>query len=314
MNTRGLTELVILNVGLELGLLSQELFTMLVVMALVTTMMTGPLLRRTYPDRRVARDIAEAERANLGGEAAAYRVLVVADPDQSNIGQFDVALALVDSERPAEIVVASLPKQKARRLDVGSGLSDELAAIASSMERLELLVRRGAEHDIPVKISSHLSADPASDVLELARAISPRVVVLGGADDATQRLLAELEVQVVSVAHGDLLLSQSEGFSVAWEEGDADDAAVALGCRLSAFTGTPLHLEAGSGASGRRFAALTKALAVREVDLVDTAPMFAIRVGRLGSAGDITTRPERDPLPVEWATVNLGTPRAADIR
>jgi Kef-type K+ transport system membrane component KefB len=44
MNTRGLTELVILNVGLELGVISTELFTMGVLMALVTTVMAGPLL------------------------------------------------------------------------------------------------------------------------------------------------------------------------------------------------------------------------------------------------------------------------------
>jgi Kef-type K+ transport system membrane component KefB len=44
MNTRGLTELVILNVGLQLGLLSVELFSAMVVMALVTTAMAAPLL------------------------------------------------------------------------------------------------------------------------------------------------------------------------------------------------------------------------------------------------------------------------------
>jgi Kef-type K+ transport system membrane component KefB len=44
MNTRGLMELVALNVGYDLGILSPQMFTMLVVMALVTTVMTGPLL------------------------------------------------------------------------------------------------------------------------------------------------------------------------------------------------------------------------------------------------------------------------------
>jgi Kef-type K+ transport system membrane component KefB len=44
MNTRGLVELVVLNAGLELGILSPALFTMMVVMALVTTFMTTPLL------------------------------------------------------------------------------------------------------------------------------------------------------------------------------------------------------------------------------------------------------------------------------
>jgi Kef-type K+ transport system membrane component KefB len=44
MNTRGLVELVILNAGLDLGILSPALFTMMVLMALVTTFMTSPIL------------------------------------------------------------------------------------------------------------------------------------------------------------------------------------------------------------------------------------------------------------------------------
>ena len=44
MNTRGLVELVVLNIGFDLGVISPTLFTMLVIMALVTTFMTSPLL------------------------------------------------------------------------------------------------------------------------------------------------------------------------------------------------------------------------------------------------------------------------------
>jgi Kef-type K+ transport system membrane component KefB len=44
MNTRGLMELVVLNIGLDLGVISPTLFTMMVVMALVTTMSTTPIL------------------------------------------------------------------------------------------------------------------------------------------------------------------------------------------------------------------------------------------------------------------------------
>jgi Kef-type K+ transport system membrane component KefB len=44
MNTRGLMELIALNIGYDLGILSQRVFTMLVIMALVTTVMTGPLV------------------------------------------------------------------------------------------------------------------------------------------------------------------------------------------------------------------------------------------------------------------------------
>lgn len=49
MNTRGLMELVILNIGLELGILSPSLFSMMVIMALVTTYMTIPILNWVMP-------------------------------------------------------------------------------------------------------------------------------------------------------------------------------------------------------------------------------------------------------------------------
>ena len=44
MNTRGLMELVILNIGLDLGVLSPALFSIMVLMAFATTLMTSPLL------------------------------------------------------------------------------------------------------------------------------------------------------------------------------------------------------------------------------------------------------------------------------
>jgi hypothetical protein len=44
MNTRGLMELVVLNIGYDLGIISPEIFSMMVIMALVTTFMTGPSL------------------------------------------------------------------------------------------------------------------------------------------------------------------------------------------------------------------------------------------------------------------------------
>ena len=52
MNTRGLVELIVLNIGYDLGILSARAFAMLVLMALVTTFMTGPLLALVKIDRR----------------------------------------------------------------------------------------------------------------------------------------------------------------------------------------------------------------------------------------------------------------------
>jgi Kef-type K+ transport system membrane component KefB len=49
MNTRALMELIVLNIGFDLGFIPQNVFTMLVIMAVATTVMTGPLLRRLLP-------------------------------------------------------------------------------------------------------------------------------------------------------------------------------------------------------------------------------------------------------------------------
>jgi Sodium/hydrogen exchanger family. len=49
MNTRALMELIVLNIGYDMGLLPQNVFTMLVIMAVVTTVMSGPLLRLLLP-------------------------------------------------------------------------------------------------------------------------------------------------------------------------------------------------------------------------------------------------------------------------
>ncbi|MEU7007500.1 cation:proton antiporter [Streptomyces sp. NPDC046332] len=62
INTRGLTELIVLSVGLQVGVLDQRLYSYMVVMALVTTAMAGVVLRFVYPADRVRLDIEALER------------------------------------------------------------------------------------------------------------------------------------------------------------------------------------------------------------------------------------------------------------
>ncbi|WP_445635529.1 Sodium:proton antiporter [Nostoc sp. DSM 114161] len=110
MNTRGLTELIVLNIGLELGVISPLVFTMLVIMALVTTFMTSPLLEWTYPKKLIRLDVVEKESqeegeihldteditAQQGTYTRPYRILVpVANPNsQKGLVQLAVAIAL----------------------------------------------------------------------------------------------------------------------------------------------------------------------------------------------------------------------------
>lgn len=63
MNTRGLMEVIALNIGYDLGILSPRIFTMLVIMALATTMLPGPLLT-LFCGRQAATDgLPDAARA-----------------------------------------------------------------------------------------------------------------------------------------------------------------------------------------------------------------------------------------------------------
>jgi Kef-type K+ transport system membrane component KefB len=71
VNTRGLTELVILSVGLQEHVLDARLYSLLVVMALVTTAMTVPLLRRLYSPELLRRDLEALARDRAAREAAA---------------------------------------------------------------------------------------------------------------------------------------------------------------------------------------------------------------------------------------------------
>ena len=64
MNTRGLIELVILNIGLDIGVLTPPLFSMMVVMAVGTTLMTTPLLSWVYPHAMV-QDLPQREEDEL---------------------------------------------------------------------------------------------------------------------------------------------------------------------------------------------------------------------------------------------------------
>ena len=81
MNTRGLVELIVLNIGLDLGILSPSLFAMLVIMALVTTMMAAPLLhilgyrlqRPSHSEHLTTEgDLEQAEHVSVGVSSAEH--------------------------------------------------------------------------------------------------------------------------------------------------------------------------------------------------------------------------------------------------
>lgn len=83
MNTRGLMELVVLNIGYDLGILGPEIFAMMVIMALATTFMTGPILEAINYFTGVTREDEILEDA---GEKGKYNILIsFANPNTGKV-------------------------------------------------------------------------------------------------------------------------------------------------------------------------------------------------------------------------------------
>jgi Kef-type K+ transport system membrane component KefB len=224
MNTRGLTELIVLTVGRENGVLNDTLFTIMVVMAVVTTVITEPGLRLFYPDALLARDIAEAERSALGAREA-YRVMLVVDDPARAVLPARVAAALAQAVEPSEVVLTRLvPPGPAPEL--GAGLSAQLLEMTGAMEAMANLERQvtatGVECSVVTRFSDNsnpglasllasmtpdlaLITDPAADVRRLAglaETVVGRIVVPGarsqpvGASSQTPDHLASVSVVI----------------------------------------------------------------------------------------------------------------------
>ena len=232
MNTRGLTELVLLSVGLRLGILDTALFSALVVMALVTTFMTSPLLRLVYPDRILARDIAEAEQA-AAGVVPAWRVLVLVDDPASAAPLADIGAELAATESPSQVVLTMFPKQEAAgALELGAGMSFELAVMADLLGELEVLAARVRERGVDAVVLARFSPNPTADLLEQVNSLDANVLLLrSDSPVAAEGLLADVPV-TVAIWEGETLRAGAPLSALA-RSGQSGDSALALAVRWS---------------------------------------------------------------------------------
>ena len=241
MNTRGLTEIVILQVGAQLGVLDPQLFTLMVIMALVTTIMSEPLLRIFYPDRVVQRDIAAAERAELG-EVDAFTVLVALPagtrPEES--AQL-VALGrdLLGQERPARLVLARLLPSPAVPLELASGLGTDLATIAVAGDELRGLAGGLQDAGTSCSVVARFTIDERADLAAIAGTAEADVVLLARPQEAA--------VDHADDAGGSTALAAISPLAALPEIGEAT---LALGAVVPTRVG-PVRTGAGRGADRR---------------------------------------------------------------
>jgi Kef-type K+ transport system membrane component KefB len=199
MNTRGLTEIVILTIGLQLHILNAQLFTLMILMAIGTTAMAGPLLKLIYPNRLMQRDIEVADRALLG-EAPPHRILVLIEAPEAAAALVDVGTGLAASREHSEVVLSHLvPHHSVQRLEVGTGLGGELLRLTDTMKGMQALAARATQRGVPAVVQSRFSEDVAAELAGYVAAAVPDTIVRDPAGGSCEALGADGTTQLVTV-------------------------------------------------------------------------------------------------------------------
>ncbi len=279
MNTRGLTELVVLTIGLQMAILGRSLYSLMVVMAVVTTAMAGPLLRVIYPPRIMERDIAEADRVGAG--RAAHRIAVLVDDPQAAGPLVDVGARLAASRPRSDLVLSHLVGHApGSRFEVGSGLGSELLAMPSTMNALHGLAARAEALGVSTVVQSRFSDDAVGELPGYLRAADPQTVVFAAGAGDPGELDSGGTVQLVA-ARGPLPPAPA-AVVVRWSRSPNGDAAVQVGAQLAVAGGTDLVLTP----AGRQAASLAASLTKRGIRArAGDEPPDAIVVGPAGAEG-----------------------------
>ncbi|HET7018916.1 MAG TPA: cation:proton antiporter [Streptosporangiaceae bacterium] len=316
MNTRGLTELVILTVGLNLGILSASLYTLMVVMAIVTTGMAGPLLRYIYPNRIIERDITEADRSALG-RAGAHRVVVLVDDPVTAGPLVDLAAQLASSRSNTEVVLTHLvANRQTERLEVGIGLGGELLAMTATMDTLHQLATRAEARGVNTIVQSRFSDDVAAELPGYVGAADPDKIVMYRDAAPISELSNEGRVQIVVLVKP---LPEAPTAAVAqWVRGADSDAALQVAGELSVAWHLDLVLTPAGRQTTTRASDLTKrGLAATVGDSPDgsvvVGPADALLAVPAGAVAEAAAADGSDPVADLNGAAPIGSDGVVDV-
>jgi Kef-type K+ transport system membrane component KefB len=306
MNTRGLTELIVLNLALDAGAISNALFAALVLMALVTTLMTGPLLKLLDPHNRYGRqledefeDAARAATREHPGLPTPERAILVAPQTDSALAQL-VALAepLARSAPARELIIARLV-QPTR--GAGAGVRGGLQSESLELERAsrainEVRARLGSEQ-VAARGVALTSVRPGEDLVHIVerepvdlvmtegrRPLLGEGVPLGEVSALLEHAACDVAV-LVAREGAPIALGPDHPVLVPFGGAEHDWAALELGSWLAASTQAPLRLMGAAGRSDEQ-TSVTRMLAdagllVQQMSGVATEPLV-VAGGREG--------------------------------
>jgi Kef-type K+ transport system membrane component KefB len=236
MNTRGLTELVILQVARDANVINDRVYTMLVIMAVLTTAMAGPMLKWVYPDRWLQRDIADADRRRTS--AATDRIAVVVDQPDDALAAVELAAAYAGGRETGTVTLL-------RFTPVGAGIGD----FADQLAEMDALRAAAARAGVGVQVISRAAADAGAAIVAEVERVAPTAVVLPA---ARRDLAPAIRRGGADVLVAGALPVDSAGVQVEGGSGKDEQAALEIGARLALFHGVPLHVRGGLGRRPRQ--------------------------------------------------------------
>src|SRR5687768_12864606 len=175
MNTRGLMELVILNIGRELGVITDAVFAMMVIMALVTTALTTPILNLVYPERLMG---PAPEEAPVAAALRKLYTILIPISDPTSGGPLLRLAGMIAGPPESRRIIALHLRRPVDREAYRLGL-DEAAAPPPSDPALQPLLDLSKREQIDVDPVSFVSRDIADDISSLARARHANLLLMG---------------------------------------------------------------------------------------------------------------------------------------
>jgi len=201
MNTRGLMELIVLNIGFDLGILSREIFTIMVIMALFTTFMAGPVLELIeYVSRRRSNG-----RAASSGNAF-YNILISFGPPRMGATLLKLAEKLVYREKATATV-------SALHLTADPEVSPQEALL---FEKEGFQPIRKAANDLQVRLHSiyKLTDDIDNEIIRTCSAGSYDLLLVGGARSLfTENIMGGKVGQILHSAKCDVGILVDKGIN-----------------------------------------------------------------------------------------------------
>ncbi|HEY3237698.1 MAG TPA: universal stress protein, partial [Polyangiaceae bacterium] len=180
--TRGLMELIVLNIGLDLGVISPALFAIMVIMALVTTFMTTPLLQVVYPIEEIATQLAGADERSGPQSVPGYTALLCVAYEQSGPPLLTIGAAIagkrVDGKSHSKLYALRL----VRPADRPSFLLDQRESGGEVVENdsaFAPLMQRAEELEVDVHPLSFVSTEPGKDIRDVANVKKADIILLG---------------------------------------------------------------------------------------------------------------------------------------